>query len=296
MSEDGLGTLAVLPREVRDMISSYVVATLKSSALYKTSPWFLSDILCHSPIQVNSQLRREFLESYLRDNDFLADSSIAEMDIFLRRLSPMADIPSHIRALGFEIRSWLFEGCTAADSPTLQDGHPDKNHEIRTVFRRIRKLRNCRDVHGISVHRLRIEMQYGLPLAPTSTRRSPLFRKIILLNRGLLSRVRIDVSSKSRSIAALDHEYNRLLLDIHSRLEEHLDAIRAVERDGSNDASWIAIQAHLNNSLRRSFSTFTSVMFDYHRTIIDQVIHFWEDEDEFEKFCLGDFFALAEAW
>jgi hypothetical protein len=37
-------------------------------------------------------------------------------------------------------------------------------------------------------------------------------------------------------------------------------------------------------------------MTDYHKTVIDQVIQFWEDEDDFEKFCLGDFFALAEAW
>ncbi|KAH0371988.1 hypothetical protein KCU65_g1586, partial [Aureobasidium melanogenum] len=218
------------------------------------------------------------------------------MDNFLRRLIPMANVITHIRALGFNMVSWFFEWCPVADCSTSQDGYTDEDHEIRTVLRRIRKLRDCHDVYGIPLHRLHVDIRYSLPLAPKSTRRAAFFRKIIPIDCGLVGRVRIHVSSKSRSIAALDQECNRLLLDIHSRLDEHLDMVQSAERDGSKDANWIAIQKDLSNHFKRSLPTVLSAIRNYHETVINQVIQFCKDEEAFEKFCLGDFFALAEAW
>ncbi|CAD0096948.1 unnamed protein product [Aureobasidium mustum] len=292
MNEDGLGTLIVLPREIRDMVFSYVAASLK---LTQSCFRILS---LHRLVPISRQLRRELLESFLRNNEFFAEysnKSIDRLNKFLRLISPMTDIATHIRAIGLQMDSELFDEYLN-DSGTVQVSQTKLSHDIHRLLRRARKLRSCFDVYGIPLHKVCVEMRYILPLHVSWGIEADLFYDIVIKTYLRYHRIRIDVSSKARSVTALEKVHKEMLLAMQGRLEKHLEAIQGAEKKGYQDDNWADAQRDLNNHLRRALPAIASAMLEHHKALIDQVVQPWQDAEEFKEYCLGDFFALAEAW
>lgn len=299
MSEDGLGTLAVLPREVRDMISSYVVASLKLSGSCCGGRHYYHEIPLRSFIRISKQLRRELLEAFLRDDNFV-DSDYQNLVIrdFLHDISPLIDIATHARAIGVAIRSKLF---TQYDERRVnynisQSQYPD---ESSYIFKGVHKLRSYHHLYDIPWDKLHITMTYPLPCGgstPARTRRFNWVYKFILgmtYNRD--RRIRIHPNSKSRSLSALQDECVKMLLDSHKRLSIHLEKVRIARQDGSKDNTLIAREMRSRKYCKEIIPAILSAMRGYHEMMIDQVTQVWQEAEEFEEYCLGDFFALAEA-
>ena len=139
-------------------------------------------------------------------------------------------------------------------------------------------------------------MTYYLPLIVRWETQTALFHDIVLPDDILDCRVRIHMAPKARSITTFEEEYDTMLSIMHDRLDEHLHMVHHEEKEGSQGDGWIDAQRELNDRCRRAIPAITSSILEHQKTLIDQVIQFWQDEDEFEKYCLDDFFALAEAW
>ncbi|KAG9651173.1 hypothetical protein KCU95_g6579, partial [Aureobasidium melanogenum] len=300
MDEDGLGTLAVLPREVRDIISSYVVASLKLSGSCYGGQYDNHEIPLRSFIHISKQLRREFLESFLRDDDFV-DSNHQNIVIrdFLHDMSPLVDIAPHARAIGVAIRSRLFAQYDErrVNYSISQSQYSD---ESSYVFKGVHKLRSYHHLYDIPWDKLHITITYPLPctdLTPARTRR---FDSVDMFILGITykhdRRIRIHPNSKSRSLSALEDECARMLLGIHKRLSIHLEEVRAAKQHGSEDNALIARQMRSRKYCKKIIPALVSAMHGYHERMIDQVMQVWQEAEEFDEYCLGDFFALAEAW
>lgn len=295
MNEDGLGTLAVLPREVRDMISSYVVAHILRPAIRTRRS---NDIWDNNFMKISSQLRREFLECFLRNLNLVDITAQSDaVHELLHRLSPMADVATHIGSVGFAIYSKLLkEYDEDKDSYHIcPSRYPD---DLRYILRAIKRLRHCHEAFGIPSDKLHVTIRYSLPVRQRNNR---LLRHVyadVLAPRGCgrERNIEIFVTSKARSLAALDWECSKLQLIMQTGLDVYLDNVKKVEKDGSKSAAWIARRRDLGNKCEEIIMAITSAIREHHITAVDQVTQLWKDGDEFDEYCLGDFFALAEAW
>lgn len=288
MNEDGLGTLVVLPREVRDMIYSYVVASLVLTGSWCTESY-------RNVVTISKQLCRELLESFLRNNDafeiYHKDRVIKE---FLHDTSPFVDIATYTKAIGTAIRSNMFKKYDERrkDYNISQSQYPD---ESSYIFKGVQKLRSYHRAYGIPSHKLHITMKYALPYGGSCSVRNQQFTMVyqtILWGYDRVREVRIHPESKSRSLAALEDVKTTMLLDMEKLIDVHIEKIKTAERGGRKDTGGIWLQDRCNMIM----PAILSAMREYHEKVIDQVVQIWREADEFDEYCLGDFFALAEEW
>lgn len=315
MKKEGLGTLAVLPREVRDKISSYVVASIRPGHSYYLASFFLRgltrsidrtpsrcwrDIVSQSTLRLSRQLRREFLETFLRDNEFMASVHYSHnIDSLLNYVFPLVDTAMHTRAVGVMIHYNLFN-----------QNHRLHAHRLSYVADRSRRssrcgdiLRRWRDIHGIPSHRLFVAVVYE-PIARPFYSLVPIPYRDSVENNYLGPTIRVYVHSNERSLAALDASCTEMLRFIQQKLDDNLHLLEELKKAPDTDNTFIgrlkrsgyATQYRLEiDYANKKAIEMVSNLRSFHEKIIEQMIQFWQDEVEFGKFCLGDFFALAEA-
>ncbi|KEQ61933.1 uncharacterized protein M437DRAFT_66879 [Aureobasidium melanogenum CBS 110374] len=209
----------------------------------------------------------------------------------------MADVAAHIRLLGFPASSELLKGYDEDKDNynVCPSRYPD---DFRYLLRAVNKLRTCQEAFGIPSHKLHVAVKYDLPTRPM---KNHLLRQVygdILARQGFgrIRTIRVLVTSKARSVAALNLECTKIRLIMESSIEVHLDKVKVLEQDGSESTARIARRRKLGNQCRVIMLTIMSAIREHHKMIIDQVTQLWQGADEFDGYCLGEFFALAEAW
>ncbi|KAH0156652.1 hypothetical protein KCU67_g8233, partial [Aureobasidium melanogenum] len=304
MNEDGLGTLAVLPREVRDIVYPHL-ATERSNCPWRISqrPWAFS-IRREPATQISSQLRREFLEAYLREGDFFEPTEKEDgkwtLDLFLSFMHPLADIATHVRRIGIDVDSFMFDNY---DWDCFNLGYSCNDLTVqRELLRRAEQLRCYHEHYRIPAHRLYLyvvynsdaDQIYGEELNFIDCLHDDPLSLFLFFSEG----IKIYMGSREASVERLDYRCHETEQRLYAMIDKIIAKLSkdetAVEVEEASE--WWPRHRAVLLQARAMIPRMISHMIDYHMVLIDKLMDYWQEKDEFEKFCLGDFFALAEAW
>ncbi|KAH0355749.1 hypothetical protein KCU83_g1431, partial [Aureobasidium melanogenum] len=96
-----------------------------------------------------------------------------------------------------------------------------------------------------------------------------------------------------------------MLRSIRQKLGDNLHLVEELEQVPDTDDTFIGrlkkagyatqYRSEIDHANEKAIEMVSDLR-SFHEEIIEQMIQFWQDEDEFKKFCLDEFFALAEAW
>ncbi|KAH0157007.1 hypothetical protein KCU67_g8082, partial [Aureobasidium melanogenum] len=302
MNEDGLGTLAVLPCEVRDMIFGHVVREMMHkhpwTGNYRPYPF---SIRRESATQTSSQFRREFLEAYLREGDFFEPCYNGEwaLDLFLSFMHPLADIATHIRHIGIAVYTNMFEHYDW----DCYFSRPGTDLTVqREISRRAEQLWCYHEHYNIPSHRLYIVVGYNRPLSQEYEDEDDLLdclhNDLFTLLCFFLAGIKVYMGCRETSIALLDrqcqHTQETLYAEIDSFLTDLSDEATAIKVEKEPER-W-PVHVALLRQARAMIPKLISDMRECHMALIDKLMDYWQVKNDMEEFCLGDFFALAEAW
>lgn len=285
MKQSGIGNLAILPREVYDKIFEFIASSFEEPHDHLVEG--ASRLIRLEPLLSTSQrLRRELLEAYLRVNDVKTSGRKAwTLRSYIDSIVPLADLILHSRGIGVVQKLSLpgMQMNIARDCICYWWCYPDFRNWIP---RRLKALRHCYEVKNIPAHRLFIEIDYASPVSPFPEKNSS--------ERGhertrFRSQATIYVADECTSTNELEKAIKHMrtiLQDVHASFLGLPDDL--LPQDSAH-------RTPIKRSADRVEETLARFR-EVHITVMRSILESWKDKDEFDEYCLDEFFKLVEAW
>ncbi|KAH0371989.1 hypothetical protein KCU65_g1585, partial [Aureobasidium melanogenum] len=288
MENPGLGTLAKLPREIRDMIFDLSFANdqfafpLRSGLIPVTireAKFAVSQrVLLAMRRKGRRQFYREYLEAHLRRTTIVCGGrtvDIGDLDYILNCLGQIADVASHTRKI-------ILQADTRISS---RDCYTHHEFLIRYAVM-LKTFNRCVDRFGIPASRLSIQVYY----TDITTRLNGFIREMIiafawdrhrLRSCGLKSQdyaIEVVIGDKAQSIQNME----QCCTDLEKAAVDHIRSTLQLSTAGSNH---LLTPGRIESLMQRGIAivqdTLTTVK-ETHLPLIEVAMRYWVDKDEQE--------------
>ncbi|KAI5249649.1 hypothetical protein E4T42_05167 [Aureobasidium subglaciale] len=228
--------------------------------------------------------------------------------MFLDAVRPYADITARVRHIGIEVASSILHYY----DDSFYSAHHILNPKLSAlVLRRAKQLRSYMRYYGIPSRRFFVALTYDFELMDETSWTVSQYLQQDVFNLFLFFMTQVVIRLDSR-VESLGH-FDRVFKINECRLRNYLDqriyelsqynhmteAVDQAEEENHTDyvddePEWEDDELDWDEEIQL-FRRARNIR-GYHMALVKQVTEFWQEQDEFEKYCLGDFFALAEDW
>ncbi|THY23316.1 hypothetical protein D6D00_06293 [Aureobasidium pullulans] len=284
-SEDGLGVLGHLPREIREMVYGFLGSSLHCHSLdgrcEKQTYYALRMLQDFAIMKTSKQICVEFLEAFVRQTVFVTyhemrDRSDSHFETFLHYLNRRIRISSNIRQIGFRIDTMEHEKF------------------FRSVARYLKRLWHSREDHKIPANRLFIATQHKCLaelIDDTATYLPGYFEDPYSVVGYNNIEVKIFPSDRNMSMRLLANATARWQDCFRAAFLSRMEDIDRIRRHRSFDDSTI------ENQLRKAIAgpqQRHEALMKRHDALIHQTADLWTAMEE--QYSVYHLFDLAESW
>lgn len=289
MDQSGLGNLAILPREISGRIFELVASSFEEPFTYLDEG--VGELVRLEPLLSISQcFCRELLEAYLRVQDVKASGGYAWLlTSYIDSIVPLANPILHSRGIGVVQESDLpgREGSIFMTFKSYQLLYVDPS---RWIPRRLNALRHCYKVNKIPAQPLYIDIDYGPSFKPlvSASLASELSQRV---HQCTYPRCRATVYVADERTST--NELEKAIKDMRTEQQDIHASVLGLPDDvlPQASASRTAVQRSAD-SLEATLACFREL----HGTVMRSVLEGWKEKDDFDEYCLDEFFKVVEAW